>query len=210
MTTVSVWEETRTFFPLFLSEIEKRRRDPCALSAPPTAKFVLPLARRGIHVFAIERNRTAVDGGPITLPGPTNTVMPALRKRLVEEGPTDRITIVRADLMDMADEWTADAVWTSCSWHYSLIHGRPLAEFIGSMSRLCRPRGGVLGAEYMMPVEPRHFTIEHYPGEGQVRGRLLGWRIDWETYTPAFVEAPRVEQLTEHVDRMGLIIAARP
>ena len=53
-------------------------------------------------------------------------------------------------------------------------HARPLAEFIGAMSRLCRPHGGVFGAEYMMPVEPRHFTIEHYPGEGQVRGHLPG------------------------------------
>jgi SAM-dependent methyltransferase len=210
MTTASIWEETRTFFPLFLSEIEKRRaRSVCVVGASD-GKFVLPLARRGIHVFAIERNRTAVDGGPITLPGPISTLMPGLRKRLAEEGLADRVTIVGADLMDVADKWTADAVWTSCSWHYSVNHGRPLAEFIGSMSRLCRPRGGVLGAEYMMPVEPRHFTIEHYPGEGQVRGHLTGWRIDWETYTPAFVEAPHVEQLTEHVHRMGLIIATRP
>jgi hypothetical protein len=67
-----------------------------------------------------------------------------------------------------------------------------------------------LGAEYMMPVEPRHFTIEHYPGEGHLRSHLPGWSIDWETYTPTFVEAPHVEQLTEHVHRMGLIIATRP
>jgi hypothetical protein len=61
-----------------------------------------------------------------------------------------------------------------------------------------RANGGVLGAEYMMPVGPRHFTIEHYSDEGQVRGHPNGWRVDWETRTPAFVEAPHVEQLTEH------------
>lgn len=137
--------------------------------------------------------------------------MPGLRRRLAEEGLTDRVRIVEADLFDVADaEPAADAVWTSCSWHYSVNHVRPLADFIAAMSHLCRPRGGLFGTEYMMPVEPRHFAIEHYPGEGKVRSHLPGWRIDWETYTPAFVEAPHVEQLTEHVHRMGLIIATRP
>lgn len=211
MPTPSVWEDTRTFFPIFLAQIEQRGvRSVCVVGASD-GKFVLPLARRGLHVLAIERDPRSVDGGPVTLPGPIDTVMPGLRKRLAEEGLTDHVTVVRTDLFEVAGtEPPADAVWTSCSWHYSVNHGRPLADFIAAMSRLCRPRGGVLGAEYMMPIGPQHFAIEHYPGEGQVRGNLPGWRIDWETYTPTFVEAPHVEQLTEHVHRMGLIIATRP
>lgn len=210
MVTASAWEDTRTFFPLFLNQIERRGARSVGVVGASDGKFVLPLARRGIQVIAIECNQTAVDGGPVTVPGPVETVMPGLRERLAEEGLTDRVTIVRVNVMDIAEELTADAVWTSCSWHYSINHGRPLAEFINAMSQLCRPNGGILGAEYMMPVEPRHFAIEHYPGEGQVRGYLSGWQVDWETYTPAFVEAPHVEQLTEHVHRMGLIIATRP
>jgi hypothetical protein len=62
----------------------------------------------------------------------------------------------------------------------------------------------------MMPTEPRHFVIEHYLPEGSVRAFLPGWHIDWEAYTSPFIEAPHVEQLAEHVHRMGLIIATRP
>jgi hypothetical protein len=70
--------------------------------------------------------------------------------------------------------------------------------------------GAIEMIELRMPVEPRHFAVEHYPPEGRVRALLPGWQIDWETYTPPFVEAPHVEQLREHVHRMGLIIATRP
>jgi hypothetical protein len=68
----------------------------------------------------------------------------------------------------------------------------------------------VFGAEYMMPVEPRHFSIEHYLTEGRAPWYFPGWQVDWQTYTPPFVEAPHVEQLAEHIHRMGLIIATRP
>jgi SAM-dependent methyltransferase len=210
-TTRSVWQDTRTFFPIFLDLLETRGMTSVCVVGASDGKFVLLLARRGIRVMAIERDPRALDGGPVTLPGPVDAIMPGLRKRLAEEGLTDLVHVVQADLLSVA-EWAdpVDAVWTSCSWHYSLNHARPLADFITVMGDLCRPRGGLLGAEYMMPVEPRHFGIEHYPPEGHVRRFFPGWTIDWETYTPPFIEAPHVEQLAEHVHRMGLIIATRP
>jgi hypothetical protein len=137
--------------------------------------------------------------------------MAGLRKRLADEGLAEHVQIVQADLLTVSESTKpVDAVWTSCSWHYSVNHSRPLADFIRVMRNLCRPAGGVFGAEYMMPVEPRHFAIEHYLSEGLARAFLPGWQVDWETYTPPFVEAPHVEKLTEHVHRMGLIIATRP
>ena len=209
--TRSVWENTRTFFPLFLAHIQQREVQTVCVVGASDGKFVLPLARQGLRVVAVERDPIAVDGGPITLPGPIEATMPGLRKRLADEGLTDLVEIVKADLL-ATSEWMepVDAVWTSCSWHYSVNHRRPLADFINIMRHLCRPAGGVFGAEYMMPVEPRHFTVEHYLSEGRVRAFLPSWQIDWETYTPPFVEAPHVEQLAEHLHRMGLIIATRP
>jgi SAM-dependent methyltransferase len=210
-TTRSVWEDTKTFFPLFQTLIREREAQTVCVVGASDGKFVLPLARDGIRVIAVERDKTAVDGGSITLPGPVEATMAGLRKRLADEGLTDLVEIIQADLLTVS-EWMppVDAVWTSCSWHYSLNHRRPLADFINVMRQLCRPGGGVFGAEYMMPVEPRHFAIEHYLSEGRIRAFLPGWHTDWETYTPPFVEAPHVEQLAEHIHRMGLIIATRP
>jgi hypothetical protein len=58
--------------------------------------------------------------------------------------------------------------------------------------------------------QPRHHGIEHYLEAGAIRHYLTDWQILWETYTPPFIEAPHVEQLHEHVHRMGLVIAGRP
>jgi hypothetical protein len=113
-----------------------------------------------------------------------------------------------AGLSDHLDP--ADAVWTSCSWHYSINHRRPLGDFLTMMQTLCRPDGGVLGAEYMMPVHPRHLASEHYPEAGELRRYFAGWDIIWETYTPPFLEDPHVEQLHQHIHRMGLLIATHP
>jgi SAM-dependent methyltransferase len=207
--TGSVWQDTRTFFPLFLDVILSREVKTVCVVGASDGKFVLPLARRGFRVIAIERDPLALDGGPVILPNQGAATMPGLRRRLAEEGLGELVEIVAADLLDIAPSLDpVDAVWTSCSWHYRANHRRPLVEFITAMARLCR-QGGVLGAEYMLPVQPHHLGIEHYPEQGEVRRLFRGWTIDWETYTPPFVEAPHVEQLSEHVHRMGLIIATR-
>jgi hypothetical protein len=70
-----------------------------------------------------------------------------------------------------------DGVWTSCSWHYSVSHHRPLADFIGRMQQLVRP-GGLLGAEFMMPIVPRHFMTEHYTSPERLSHHFAaGWAI---------------------------------
>jgi SAM-dependent methyltransferase len=210
--TRSIWENTRTFFPLFLAAVQQRKlRSVCVVGASD-GKFVLPLARQGVRVVAVEPDRIAVEGGPIVLQGPVESTMPGLRKRLAAEGLDGGVRIVQADLLAMPGSIEeVDAVWASCSWHRGSSHRRPLADYIGVMCRLCRPGGGLFGAEYMMPVEPHHFGVDHYLAEGSVRAFLPGWRIDWETYTSAFIQAPQTEQAAaEHVHRMGLIIATRP
>ena len=209
--TTSVWQDTRTFFPLFLDALQRRTATTVAVVGASDGKFVLPLARRGYRVLAIEREPLALDGGPVTLPGPIPGTIAGLRRRVAADPSADHVEIIQADLFDLPQGiGPADAVWTSCSWHYSVNHHRPLSEFLAAMISLCRPDGGVLGAEYMMPVHPAHLAVQHYPEAGELRRHFSGWDILWEAYTPPFVEAPHIKQLTEHIHRMGLFIAQRP
>lgn len=212
MRTTSVWQETKTFFPLFLDQLDRDHAESVYVIGASDGKFVVPLARQGIEVYAIERSPLALDGGPVTMPGHVQGTMHGLRRRLAAEGLEDRVEIIEADVLELSGDTLepADAIWTSCSWHYSVNHRRSLARFIDTMKALCRAPGGLLGAEYMMPVEPRHHGIEHYLEAGEIRHYLTNWQILWETYTPPFVEAPHVEQLQEHIHRMGLVIARRP
>ncbi|MGW2081254.1 hypothetical protein ACWCOW_30710, partial [Streptomyces sp. NPDC001939] len=101
--TRSLWQETRTFFPLFLDLIEERgARSVCVVGASD-GKFVLPLAQRGIRVVAVERNTTALNGGPVVLPGSGAATMPGLRKRLAEEGLSSLVEIIEADILDLTE-----------------------------------------------------------------------------------------------------------
>lgn len=209
MPTESLWQDTRTFFPLFLAELDKITAVRVAVVGASDGKFVLPLAQRGYEVHAVERNATAVNGGPVILPGNISGHLPGLRSRLITEGVDHLVHIDVADLLELTAAAPSDAVWTSCSWHYSANHRRPLAEFTDRLKELCLP-GGILGAEYMMPVEPRHGDIEHYLAEGEVLKYLDGWPALWEAYTPTFIEEPHVEQLHRHEHRMGLVVCRRP
>ena len=189
----STWQSTRTFFPLFARQCELERARTIAVVGAADGKFVIPMARAGASVTAIECDRAALDG---------------LRRRLDAEHLTDRVQIITTDVLDLVNFDIHDAVWTSCSWHYSRNHRRPLQEFTDSLERLCAPHG-LLGAEYMMPTEPRHERIEHYLSEGRIRSYLPRWSLIWETYTPVFDEAPHPGQPKPHQHRMGFFLGQR-
>ncbi|OLE22059.1 MAG: hypothetical protein AUG49_20290 [Catenulispora sp. 13_1_20CM_3_70_7] len=191
--TDSTWQVTRTFFPLFTRQCELDRVRTVAIVGAADGKFVLPLARAGTRVTAIDCDRDALDG---------------LRHRLAVEGLTKRVEIISGDVLGLINFVVHDAVWTSCSWHYSRNHRRPLKEFVNALEQLCAPHG-LFGAEYMMPIKPRQQHIEHYLPEGRIRAYMPDWHPIWETYTPVFNEAPHPGQPEPHQHRMGLFIGRR-
>ncbi|GAA5096987.1 hypothetical protein GCM10023319_57250 [Nocardia iowensis] len=212
MPTASLWERTLTFFPQFLRALAEECR-PGAIVAVVGAsdgKFVLPLAQAGYGVIAIENDPIALNGGEVLLPVSGTAYAPGLVERLKEADLHDRVRIVCRDFLesDPAD-MTADAVWTSCSWHYSANHRRPLGEFVSRMQHLVRP-GGLFGAEFMMPIGYRHELIEHYTTPDRL-ARYFGdeWNVLLTLQTDAFIERAHVGQLRDHTHRMGLLIGTR-
>src|SRR5258708_4569207 len=102
-----------------------------------------------------------------------------------------------------------DAVWTSCSWHYSVNPHRPLAEFVTRMQLLVGVNG-LFGAEFMMPVEQGQHLIEHYTSPERLsRHFASGWTILLTLRTSEFAERAHVGQLHDHTHRMGMLVAAR-
>ncbi|MFE0230762.1 class I SAM-dependent methyltransferase [[Kitasatospora] papulosa] len=140
-------------------------------------RLVVPLAAAGYRVIAIERDPLALHGGEVQLPGNRTGHAMGMIERLKQEGLHDRVQVVEDDFLS-SDPVTApcDAVWTSCSWHYSANHHRPLGEFVDRMQRLVRP-GGLFGAEFMMPLTQRHHVLEHYTSPEKLRRYFIG---DWE------------------------------
>lgn len=212
MQTQSLWEHTLTFFPQFLATLRERVApdSTVVVVGASDGKFVLPLAAAGYHVVAVERDAVVLHGGDIHLPGDNQAHALGLIDRLKLEELHDRVQVVEDDFLDGEPlSLRCEAVWTSCSWHYSANHHRPLAEFVDRMQRLVRP-GGVFGAEFMMPVERRHHMIEHYTSPERLRHHFLGdWEVLLTLRTSEFTERPHVGRLHDHTHRMGLLMAAR-
>lgn len=207
----SLWEETRTFFPLFLQSI---RRDPSikavVVVGAADGKFVLPLLNAGYDVTAVEVNSSALYGalGDVRGNAAERYETEGLMGSAKATGAYDRLTIVDTDIRT-ADLFARDAVWTSCSWHYSMNHDQPLDRFISALKRCVRP-GGLLGAEYFMPLSVAQVASEHYLEQGEIWRYLPGWSPQWEAYTPPFIEEPHLGQPERHVHRMGFALAASP
>ncbi|MEV6363194.1 class I SAM-dependent methyltransferase [Nocardia asteroides] len=213
MPTASLWEQTLTFFPQFLRELNDR----CAPGATVTVvgasdgKFVLPLAAAGYTVIAVENDPQALYGGEVLLPGSGLAYAPSLAERVEAAGLTSLVRIKPHDFFDAElSELQAEAVWTSCSWHYSANHHRPLSEFIERMTDLLAP-GGLLGAEFMMPVEDHQYLIEHYTTPDKLFRYFPGdtWEVLLTLRTDPFIERPHVGQLHDHTHRMGVLFAAK-
>jgi hypothetical protein len=212
MNTCSFWDKTKTFFPLFVRQLESYNNDDLAVCivGASDGKFVLPLAEKGYHVKAIELDETALKGGSINLPSGEVGEMLGLRRRLDKEGLTDKVEIFASDFLNEAFVIpSTDAVFTSCSWHYSCNHVKPLENFIHKMQTGVNS-DGIFCAEYMMPVEEKHYHSEHYVQEGKLHSMFNnGWLIIEEFYTEPFVEKAHVGNLTDHWHRMGFFMATK-
>ncbi|MGW4731447.1 class I SAM-dependent methyltransferase [Streptomyces shenzhenensis] len=212
MQTQSLWEHTLTFFPQYLATLRERIAPDAtvAVVGASDGKFVLPLAAAGYRVVAVERDALALHGGEVRLPGDSEAHAMGLMDRLKLEELPARVEVIERDFLEGEPlDMQCDAVWTSCSWHYSANHHHPLAEFVERMQRLVRP-GGVFGAEFMMPVEERHRSVEHYTSPERLHRHFLGdWDVLLTLRTNEFTERAHVGRPHDHTHRMGLLLAAR-
>ncbi|MFF3243832.1 class I SAM-dependent methyltransferase [Streptomyces sp. NPDC002870] len=212
METQSLWEHTLTFFPQFLASVTEHAPDDATIAVVGASdgKFVLPLAAAGYRVLAIERDPFALHGGEVSLPGDITARAMGLVDRLKLEALYGRVQVLEEDFLQTGTRQAkCDAVWTSCSWHYSANHRRPLADFVSRMQSLVRP-GGLFGAEFMMPTEQRHIGIEHYTSPEKLRRHFTDdWRVLLTLRTNEFIEPAHVGQLQDHTHRMGLLLATR-
>ncbi|MFE4609145.1 SAM-dependent methyltransferase [Streptomyces niveus] len=211
MQTPSMWRHTLTFLPQFLAALKERAESDSTVTVIGASdRLVVPLAAAGYRVIAIERDPIALHGGEVQLPGDKTGHVMGLIDRLKHEGLYHRVQVVEDDFLETEPASTrCDAVWTSCSWHYSANHHRPLSEFVNRMQRLVRP-GGLFGAEFMVPITQRQRTLEHYTSPEKLRQYFIGdWDVLLTLRTNEFAEQAHVGALQDHTHRMGLLLAAR-
>lgn len=212
MNTQSLWKDTKTFFSTFSSHLEMDCNCPgsiCIFGASD-GKFVIPLAEKGWNISAIDIDKDSLYGGKIESPNGIVIPIPGILSRLKERNLEDYVKVYNENFMAWEIDRKYHAIFTSCSWHYSLNHDVPLINIIEKMQSVLG-KNGIFCAEYMMPCEEWHYSVEHYVKKNQLKTYFPHnqWEILECFYTDVFEESAHVGNVKDHKHRMGFFIAKK-
>jgi len=210
--TISVWQNTKTFFPLFLDVLKNNIKENltiCVVGASD-GRFVLPIAECGFDVLAIENDTILISGGKIEDGNHGKINIIGLEERLRIEVLGNRVKIIKNNFLDIKSKLTADAIFTSSTWDCTINHTRPLKEYINKMQSIVK-KDGFFCAEYMMPCEKKHSKIEHFLKERDINKffKPTEWLILEEFFTPVFKDKPHIGKQIPHNHRMGFFLAKK-
>jgi hypothetical protein len=155
--TTSAWGTPPRRLFQFLARAKERasRRSPRLIVVGcADGKFVLPAARRGWNVAAIDIDLNMTDGCPALPSTGIPHPVPGLVNRLEREGLTRRVEVRRGDYMKDKDLPVGDALWTSGALQYSANLSYSIEAMTDRLRQLLIP-GGLAYIEYMIPNEEK-------------------------------------------------------
>ena len=130
MRTSSLWGKPPTRYYKFIRRVEGEFPSVplrVAILGCSDGKFVLPAARQGHYVLAMDIDEIALFGG--TKLGPTGAVhMLGLRERLRAEHLSHLVSIVHGDFVEYRSKKRFHAVFTSGAVQYSRNAPRPIGD----------------------------------------------------------------------------------
>lgn len=158
--TKSVWPYPKPRFFKFLNKIEVDNlpKNLCVIGCAD-GTYVLPAAKRGFDVTAIDIDTEAINGGADILIDGLYYKNIGLRKRLeLETDIVDKVEIFNIDYMDYTPTKTFSLIFTSGSLHYDNNSKYSIHELISKMLSMLSING-ILLLEYIHQSSPseRHF-----------------------------------------------------
>lgn len=157
----SMWGKPNKSYYKFLNLLEKSGlpKTLCILGCSD-GKFVLPAARKGFSVLAIDIDANALYGGDIDLFGETINNIGMVR-RLEIEKLRDRVEVVNQSFIDHNHHDTYSGVFTSGSIHYADNSVYSLEEVINRIQSYVSP-SGFLFQEYIHTSEADNDSNRHF------------------------------------------------
>ena len=211
--TSSLWGTPPTRYYRYLQRVQEHTG-----SAHPTlaiigcadGKFVLPAARRGFRVWAIDIDETALFGGYKT--DPTGKVhMPGLASRVATEGLEELVEVVHGDFVESPPGRQFDAVFTSGALQYSNNTERSLEQMVDLVGDCVRPEG-LLYIDYMLPYEEKYKGRPNCPEAAwwkEYFGRHDRWDVAYHRVMPPTLDRAHVEYPVDHYHQWGHVLAQR-
>ena len=214
MRTASLWGKPPTRYYSFLRHVERSftaTRLRVAILGCSDGKFVLPAARRGHSVFAIDVDETALFGGKKT--GPTGEVqMIGLVERLLLEGMSDLVNVVHGDFVEHTHTPSKrfHAVFTSGAIQYSRNMKHTMRDMIERVKAYVM-KGGYLYADYMLPMEHKYIGRDNYPDKERWASFFEPerWDVIYNRVLPPLFEKAHVDLPVDHYHHWGHLFARR-
>jgi SAM-dependent methyltransferase len=208
--TASTWGTPPRRYYRFLERVERAvgHRPTLTVVGCADGKFVLPAARRGWNVQAVDIDPNMIDGCPEMPEIGVREPIAGLRVRLETEGLTERVLVQLSDFMT-AELSPSDALWTSGSLQHPANASREPAALTVRLRQLLHP-GGLAYIEYMLP-EDQLAGQPHCPTSDwwQTEFPRQGWRVFSHRLYADLVDAPHPYKPWAHTHSWGRMIAAR-
>lgn len=206
MKTKSLWGFPPSRFYRFLKRVEdsfeSKSLNICILGCSD-GKFVLPAARKGHKVLAIDIDTIAIFGGEKV--GPEGKVfMEGLMSRLKKEELSPFVKVANSDFMEYQFRGTFHAVFTSGAINYSYNLKHRIETIIEKIKFLVR-FNGFLYFDYMLPFEEIHNTRKNYFKKGELVNYFNdgNWAIIYDKVIPPLLEKAHVDNPHDHYHHWG-------
>lgn len=222
MRTASLWGAPPTRYYSFLRRLEHQAGGgPLSLAVLGCAdgKFVVPAARRGIRVWAVDIDEVTLFGG--TKPGGTKpgssepgsepVRVPGLASRLAAERLEHLVEISHGDFTGMAPGRHFDGVLTSGALQYSSNTGHDLAEMVAAVGAHVR-LSGLLYIDYMLPFEDKYKGRPNCPDASWWKdyfARRAEWDVVYNRAMPPTLDRAHLDYPIDHYHQWGHLLARR-
>ncbi|MCX5195073.1 class I SAM-dependent methyltransferase [Streptomyces sp. NBC_00249] len=213
MKTSSLWGKPQSRYYSYLARIEAAE----AAKAPTLAvigcadgKYVLPAARKGFEVWAVDVDDIAVNGG-VKQDASGEVQVPGLVSRVKQEDLSDRVEVTCGDFMDFPRPGQFDAVFTSGALQYSFNSRHRLAGMVDAVCDLVRV-GGLVYFDYMLPLEKKYKGRENCPEAQWWKDHFAG-RSDFQVLhhrvLPPVLDKAHIEFPVDHYHQWGHLLVRR-
>lgn len=210
--TASLWGRPPSRYYNFLKRVESyfpSQQLEIAIVGCSDGKFVLPAARRGHRVFAIDFDEVALFGG--TKVGPTgNIYMPGLVTRLKMENLLDRVQVVHGDFVEYSPARPAHGVFTSGAVQYSRNMKHSMVDMVRALQAYVMQEG-YFYIDYMLPMEAKYQGRDNYPDRERWNEFFSTgeWNIIYNRVLPPVFEAAHVDKPVDHYHHWGHLLVQR-
>jgi len=194
-TKSDLWTSPNARFFRYLKMIEKTGlpKEICILGCSD-GNYVLPAARRGFLVTAVDIDEVAIEGGYAKI-GNKKIMVEGLKNRIKKHNLQVPVEVIKGNFMDLLSDKTFSGVFSSGLMHYSQNNEYGIEKMINKMKSLVSV-GGILLIEHIVKENTDGYSRYISPGD---LNRFFGQ--DWfikSHKTKKYYEAPNPRNPNYH------------